>query len=659
MFSQMFVAATFAPTLGRKGHRIAWVESLAGNLFWFLFAAMLLTGLLAGLLAGTSAHAQDAARGAVVIEGVGDEALRARIARFIPREDAPPDSAFDALRRAEDAAKIARQVLDSEGYFAAEIVPGTGEGPGQESGPENPDSENPDSENPDSENPGSGDPNPGSLSIARLTIDPGPVFTLAGWRVEFVDSIDAEREAELRAGLATIAPVALNIGAPARSVTIFEAEAAFLAFLRQRGHADSFILPRIALADHAVSQLQVTFRFDAGAPARLGPIEVSGASGSETAYIRSLAGFSEGDPWAPEKLADFQTRITGSGLFTRINVTLAPPETTGGNRSVLVAVEPARRRTIGLAGTWSTSEGFGLEASWQKRGLFGRADTLTLRAQGAGIEQSADAELARADAGRVGRTLRVGLRAANQATEAFDNFTFGLRVGADQAPVRGFSWFSGGTIDRSNIRDVVSRRQFVSLGGALGARLDRSDDALQPGQGFRLDARVEPFFVTGDDSLFFARFSGGASTYLHIPGAPRLVAALRARAGTILGASLLALPADRRFFAGGGGSVRGFSFQAIAPRDANNAPIGGKSFTEQSVELRRAIGRRWGVAAFVDSGSAEADARPGFDNFRVGAGAGLRYDAGFGPLRFDLATPLDRRPGEPRVQIYLSIGQAF
>lgn len=615
---------------------------IISGLFWLAAAGMVPRGAYA-FVQTPAPEKGSATAGILEIGGIADSALRARIARFIPKEDSAPNSAFDALRRATDAAKIARQVLESEGYFAASIAPGTGFGPA--SGSVTPDAAVPEDE-PDPVTP-------------RLSIDPGPIFTLGPWRVEFVRSMEPEDEAELRAGLASIAPAGLRIGAPARSVTVFEAEAAFLAFLRQRGHADAAVLPRVAAADHATSRVEITFRLDPGLPARLGPIEVSGASEAEAGYIRGLAGFSEGDPWTPEILAGFHTRIAGSGLFGRSDVTLAPPDARSGLRPVLVTVESGKRRTIGLAGTWSTSEGFGLEASWQKRGLFGRADTLTLRAEGAGIEQSADAELARADAGRVGRTLRFGLRAANQATVAFDNFTIGLRAGIDQVPVHGFSWFSGGTIDRSNIRDVVSRRQFISLGGALGARLDRSDDTLRPGRGFRLDARAEPFFVTGDDSLFFTRFSGGVSTYLQIPGAPRLVTALRARAGTILGASLLSLPADRRFFAGGGGSVRGFSFQAIGPRDVNDTPIGGKSFTEQSVELRGSIGKRWGLAAFVDSGSAEADARPGFANFRVGAGGGLRYDAGFGPLRFDLATPLDRRPGEPRVQVYLSIGEAF
>jgi translocation and assembly module TamA len=133
----------------------------------------------------------------------------------------------------------------------------------------------------------------------------------------------------------------------------------------------------------------------------------------------------------------------------------------------------------------------------------------------------------------------------------------------------------------------------------------------------------------------------------------------RVRVGTMFGASIGEVPASRRFFAGGGGSVRGYAFQAIGPRLDDNTPQGGISLFETSLELRQKIGERWGVVAFVDGGAVGSDEFPTGDDFSVGVGVGVRYDLGFGPIRADIAFPLDKREGDPAFQIYLSIGQSF
>jgi translocation and assembly module TamA len=137
------------------------------------------------------------------------------------------------------------------------------------------------------------------------------------------------------------------------------------------------------------------------------------------------------------------------------------------------------------------------------------------------------------------------------------------------------------------------------------------------------------------------------------------VVAGRIKAGSIFGGSTSQIPGSRRFYAGGGGSVRGYAYQAIGPRYADNTPIGGSSVLEASLELRQKIGERWGVVAFVDGGAVGTAQFPTGDQFSAGVGVGVRYDLGFGPIRADVAIPLDRREGDPAFQIYLSIGQSF
>ena len=132
----------------------------------------------------------------------------------------------------------------------------------------------------------------------------------------------------------------------------------------------------------------------------------------------------------------------------------------------------------------------------------------------------------------------------------------------------------------------------------------------------------------------------------------------RVRVGSILGASRENLAPSRRFYAGGGGSVRGFGYQELGPKDPNNDPIGGRSVNEAAFEARYRFGN-YGVVAFVDAGQVYRGSTPDFSNLRYGAGIGGRFYTNFGPMRLDIATPIDRQPGEARVSVYVSIGQAF
>ena len=159
------------------------------------------------------------------------------------------------------------------------------------------------------------------------------------------------------------------------------------------------------------------------------------------------------------------------------------------------------------------------------------------------------------------------------------------------------------------------------------------------------------------DVFGYARTQIDASVYRTVHDG--VVLAARTRLGTIVGAPRDAVAPSRRFYAGGGASVRGYGFQSIGPRDPNNDPIGGRSLTEFAVEARiRAFGN-FGIVPFVDAGNIYTDPLPGFSGLRYGAGLGVRYYSNFGPIRLDVGTPLNRQPGDSRIAVYVSLGQAF
>ena len=239
----------------------------------------------------------------------------------------------------------------------------------------------------------------------------------------------------------------------------------------------------------------------------------------------------------------------------------------------------------------------------------------------------------------------------------------GIKVGAalSQPFNKYFTLSAGASIDatrtkESRLSTLSEPRELYTLSFPLAATYSTVKQPLDPQAGQRVFLGVEPGMSVGDATAGYTRMLLTGSTYHKIADGP-FVAAARGEFGAFLGSN--AVPIDRLFFAGGGGSVRGFEYQSLSPRDANGALIGGRSLFDVSAELRWRRSDKLGYVLFVDSGAAADSADEVFNDMRTAVGFGVRYYPGFGPIRVDIATPVDRRDGEDPVQFYVSIGQSF
>jgi translocation and assembly module TamA len=280
-------------------------------------------------------------------------------------------------------------------------------------------------------------------------------------------------------------------------------------------------------------------------------------------------------------------------------------------------------------------------------------------------EQNVSVRFRRNNWGQRDRALLVQLDIGRRDFEAFQGYTarlYGL-VSRESTPIWQKRWtYAYGaevlaTNENRNGTAVVSLSDAYFIGGLIGqVGYDRSNSLLDPTKGFRLLARVNPeASLRGGASVYVRNLIEG-SAYFSLGEA--FVVAGRARFGSIFGIARDDLAPSRRFYAGGGGSVRGFGFQELGPRDLNNVPLGGRSLTEFAVEGRYRFGN-YGVVAFVDAGQVSESQVPGVSEMRFGVGVGGRVYTNFGPVRIDVATPIGRREGESLVNVYVSIGQAF
>ncbi|MFL5295350.1 MAG: autotransporter assembly complex protein TamA [Phenylobacterium sp.] len=583
-------------------------------------------------LCATAAFAEPKAQ----IEGQLPSDLRAAIVRAVGDTERPIDNRFEARRRAHDAAEDVIAVLRSEGYYAYQVEPDVGEGD---------------------------QPRP----IVRVT--PGPRFVLGHARIDWVGPPpDAASAAAAQVALA------LPPGVPGRAAEVVSAEGRAVAALEKLGYADARTEPRQVVVDHANHTVQPDYRIAAGSIARLDGLQLTTNGRTRAAWLAPLAPWRRGDPYKPEDVAELERRLLDTGVYDSVTVALAPADqlTPEGLRPVVVSLSERQKRTIEVGASYGTTEGAGLDVKWTRYNLLGRADTFSILARASNLDSRVQVDLKQPHWRMPQQTLTERAAVYRTSTPAYDQE--GVTLSADvthrwgQNAIFGFTgtYFTwGGSVDVSRTSEVrvgaltSLGRDITTLAGLLDMALDRSDDPLDPKHGWRVRVRAEPTLLTGDGTLPYLKLTGQASGYLPLSGEGRTVLASRIKLGSIVNGSVADVPAPQRFYAGGGGSVRGFGYQEVGPRLADNTPEGGLSLVEASVELRHELTKEWGVAAFVDAGTIGTSQTPVFHDLSVGAGIGVRYNLGFGPLRVDVAVPLNARHGDAPFQIYVSIGQSF
>lgn len=583
---------------------------------------------LVGCLAST-AHADPRAQ----IRGDLPDELRTQLRQVIGEVDAPASNRFEARRRARAALESVETLLRSEGYYQSvldDLVEGE------------------------------------ETPIAIVSVDPGPRFLFASPGIQWIGQEPSEEVVRT-----ALADLDLESGTPGRAADVIAAEGRIIASLTDQGYPDAAVQPRRVVVDHAALTVAPTFRIDSGLLVRLDTVTVNTEGPTRPAWVADLAPWRPGDRYDPEQVAELERRLLETGVYDGVNVSLTPPDEAlaDGTRPIIVTLTDRPRRIVEAGASFSTADGSGIDGLWTYYNRFGRADTLRFQARLADIDSRLGADLSLPHWRRPGQLLAVAAALVNEDTDAYIRSATVLSADIRQR-IGKTSWFSyglgidAGKYDENRFDPVTQvplsiTRDLAILTGRGSAYLDQSNDPLNPTTGWRATLNVQPTAVTGEDSLLFLRAEAQLTGYVPLQEQARTVAAGRIRLGSIIGGDEITIPADRLFYSGGGGSVRGYAFQGVAPRLPDNTPRGGLSLFEVSAEIRRDLGRNIGAVAFVDAGAIGFQETPDFSNLRYAVGFGARYNLSFGPIRADIAFPLNKREGDADFQIYVSIGQAF
>lgn len=497
---------------------------------------------------------------------------------------------------------------------------------------------------------------PARIDRIAVTIDPGPQFRFSQTTV-----------APLAQG--TDLPRGFRAGEAAESGVIADALSTSITAWRNAGYAKAGLSRQDLVADHSRARLAAELRLEPGPRLRFGPLAIKGAERMRTQRIRKIAGLPEGEVFSERELNRAATRLRRTGIFSSVALTEAEAITAPDLLGITATLVEQKPRRFSLGAEVASLDGLALTGYWLHRNLLGGGERLKVEGEitnigsgYSGVDYSLGVTLDRPATITPDTTagLTFGISHLDEIDYYANTAEFGLaftHIFSEQLTAS-----AGLTYKAQEGRDPGGSFSFRNLSLPIGVTWDRRDIAANPTAGTYLDAEVKPFlgFGTSDSG---ARLTMDGRVYRSLGDPGRLVLAARAQAGAILGAKVLGTPRDDLFFSGGGGTVRGQPYRSLGISVARGfGPqflLGGTYFLAASVEVRAKVSDRIGIVGFFDAGQIGLDGF--FDDvggWHSGAGLGLRYDTGFGPIRLDMAAPVGGTTGSG-VQIYVGLGQAF
>lgn len=497
---------------------------------------------------------------------------------------------------------------------------------------------------------------PERIGTISVRVDPGPRFAFSQARV---------------APLApdTALPPGFRVGEVARSTLVAEAVSAAVLGWREAGHAKAAPASQEIVADHAQATLAADAAMDPGPALRFGPVTVSGAERMEERRILKILGLREGERFSQSELDRAANRLKRTGVFRSVTLTEAEFPVAGDLLPIGLTVVEEKPRRYSVGAEIASLDGLSLSGFWLHRNLLGGGERLRV-----------DAAITNIGAGDSGTDYALGVSIDRPATLTADttaSLSFGIGhldevdYYADTAEFGlGFRHhFSDQLTARIGVnyeyaegRDPGGSFLFRSLSLPIGVTWDRRDKASDARKGFYIDATAKPFAGLGTTGSG-VRLTFDGRVYRSFGQDDRVTLAGRLQAGAVLGSDLLETPRDDLFFSGGGGTVRGHPYRslgvAVTRGFGTDFLIGGTHLLVASAEVRTRLTEKIGIVGFVDAGRVGVDGF--FDDigdWHAGAGLGLRYETGFGPVRLDVATPIGGT-GDGGLQIYIGLGQSF
>lgn len=576
------------------------------------------------------------------VEGEGSAELRSSMekhSQLILLRDQPPDGMLGLMRRARADEQTAVKLLHSLGYFDGTAKADVAEAE-----------------------------TPGGQARVTLSLFPGPRYHMGATNLSYQPSPSPLPPFP---GISPAPPPEGLPGLNEKQNAVAENVLAAVEEVPEALHRSGYPEAAVASTRYTLNKVEKTLNADVvinpGPAAVMGKAEIRGTKKVEPEYLARLTTWRHGEPWDDRRLQAYRRELQTLGLFRFVDVKAAPAdrgvpleeEPSCLKLPVLVDVREASFRTVSASARYATDTGMGLQGEWQHRNLFGAGEKLTLKAPFAQDKRGIQADFEKPAFGRRDQKLLAGTSYLREDTDAYDTTAFNAYAGVERR-ISPTWWASVKLFGEEGSVTRVTQDEYRYASLIFTLRRDTRNNIMNPERGTYLQWEAAPTtgYYNGDFSGVSTKVT--ASGYYAPFDDDALVLAARTSVGSFLGVSMGNIPPSLRFYCGGGGSVRGYSYQAIGPKDSDGEPRGGRSFHDVSLEARFRVTENIGIVPFIDGGMVYEGETPSLlKDFQWGAGIGLRYYTPIGPVRLDVAVPLDKKSDDRGYQVYISIGQSF
>jgi translocation and assembly module TamA len=462
--------------------------------------------------------------------------------------------------------------------------------------------------------------------------------------------------------------IQLQVGEPVDLTRIQEANQRLLKHLRDHGYPYAEMAEPEGQIDREKKRLHVIFRAIPGRYLPFGKTDVTGLKDLAPEFVHNRLIWQEGVRFEERQLEKTRQKLMGTGLFSGVEIKAQENAQEEDAAPISVHLTEGPPRTIGLGLKYATTEGIGGQAFWSHRNVFGGGEGLGLSVRGSSLLTRAKIELDIPDVGAPEQHLRNEIGATQERNRAYRNRSLDAGMQLERPFSETITGMIGITGEVGKVKRAEINYRNRLIGFPVEMRLDASNDLIDPKKGGRLTAQVTPYVGQSGQGHQLVISALKGSYYIPFGKEKRVILAGWAHGGTIASRSLDHIAPNKRFYAGGAGSVRAYGYKLLGPLDSRNIPLGGRSILEYGVEGRFKITETIGCVAFAEAGSLSSQALPDLTSRgRLwGVGVGVRYYTGIGPIRFDIATPMKRRRNvssekaiDSSYQFYLSVGQAF
>lgn len=495
------------------------------------------------------------------------------------------------------------------------------------------------------------------IAVVTVLIRSGPVYKLEDYQVNL-----SYHDTRIICDQVQLENIGLNLGKPAVAENLLCAEGMLLQLLSEYGYPLASIQKREVVANGKTKQVTVHLDVDTGPLSRFGPVCYQGQTSVKPEYMEKKVTWREGEIYNSQQVECSQKSLLDTGLFSSVLITHDDTLGPDGGMRMRVDVSETKHRSINIGASYQTFWGFGLGFGWENRNIHGLGRKLSIQGDLTKNSHTGLAAYAVPDFRQPGEDFVTQAAAVHEAVDpSYSMRSYSAMSRVEKKFKAGFRAALGGRLEQLYVTASVHNGAFLLAEAPLYFRWTTANSLLNPTKGWTIEYTLTPSVNLDAPKGYYLTQNLTQSYYFPVDRQHIFVIAQKLAVGSILYQSFDAVPVSKRYFGGSEDDLRGYRFQTVSPLRHDRKPIGGGSAIYYTLETRFRLSKNIGLVPFFDLGNVYRTKAPKLDGkWLKSTGLGLRYFSFLGPLRLDVAFPLDKRKHlDDHYRIIISIGQTF